>query len=349
MRPALMTGFVWLDHIDPGAHRRIKGLRLVTAYGLAAMLGAMPAVAAGLANGPALSALAGGFALWGSVSEARSTRAESSRDLLFLTAAAALGAMVFAVLAPFLRETSAVGPEAVLASGAFCVGYLRRFGVTAAGAGSQIYIGQVLAYGAGLGPHDLPLILIAAVVAAIASIVPRVLSGPAEHPPAGATLPPQGGLLPPHLAMGLQAMVAALAVVGLNAAFGLVESAWAITASTYVVAGSASATTERVKRRIIGTVIGVPIGLAFLPLITTAPLVIWAVAALAIVIYAVALPDRYDVACGAYAVVLIVTLAIGGEHSIPILAARAWETLIGAALGLAAARLLFPLRPMQRL
>ena len=30
----------WLVHVDPGTHRRIKGLRLVTAYGIAAMLGA---------------------------------------------------------------------------------------------------------------------------------------------------------------------------------------------------------------------------------------------------------------------------------------------------------------------
>lgn len=31
----------WLDRIDPGVHRRVKGLRLVTAYGIAAMLGAL--------------------------------------------------------------------------------------------------------------------------------------------------------------------------------------------------------------------------------------------------------------------------------------------------------------------
>jgi len=68
---------------------------------------------------------------------------------------------------------------------------------------------------------------------------------------------------------------------------------------------------------------------------------------LAMVIYAVALPERYDIACGAYAFVLIVTLAIGGEHSVPLLAARAWETLLGGALGLAAATLVLPLRPGQ--
>ena len=42
------------------------------------------------------------------------------------------------------------GPELTLASGAFLVGYLKRFGVLGAGIGSQIYIGQLLAYGARL-------------------------------------------------------------------------------------------------------------------------------------------------------------------------------------------------------
>jgi hypothetical protein len=31
----------WLDRIDPGVHRRVKGLRLLTAYDIAAMLGAL--------------------------------------------------------------------------------------------------------------------------------------------------------------------------------------------------------------------------------------------------------------------------------------------------------------------
>jgi len=43
-----------------------------------------------------------------------------------------------------------------------------------------------------------------------------------------------------------------------------------------------------------------------------------------------------------------VTLAVSGEHSVPLLASRVWETLIGAALGLAAAMLLLPLRPIGR-
>jgi uncharacterized membrane protein YccC len=65
---------------------------------------------------------------------------------------------------------------------------------------------------------------------------------------------------------------------------------------------------------------------------------------MAMIIYAMALPERYDVACGAFAFTLIVTLAASGVHSIPLLAARAWETLLGGALGLAAAIFILPLR-----
>jgi hypothetical protein len=335
----------WLNRIDSGAHRRIKGLRLVTAYGIAAMLGTMDDIARGLPNGIALSSLAGGFALWASVSEGRSTRAGSSRDLVLLSAAAALGAVSFIALTPLLQHLGRAGPELTLAIGAFLVGYCRRFGVTGTGLGSQVYIGQLLAYGARLSSADLPTVLGAGLLAALASVVPRVLSGPAEHPPPvpAPRAAPAAGLRPEFI-MGLQAAIAAIVIVALNAAIPLTESAWAITACTYVIAGSASATIDRVRRRIIGTAIGVPLGLVCLPLAAAVPLIAWAAAALAMVVYAMALPERYDIACGAYAFTLIVTLAVGGEHSIPLLASRVWETLLGGGLGLAAAMLLSPLR-----
>jgi hypothetical protein len=66
-------------------------------------------------------------------------------------------------------------------------------------------------------------------------------------------------------------------------------------------------------------------------------------AAVAMIIYEVALPDRYDVACAAYAFTLMVTLAVSGGISISILSARAWETLIGGSLGVATAKLILPL------
>ena len=324
----------WLDHVDPGVHRRIKGLRLVTAFGIAAMLGTLGDVTHGLPDAASLNLLAGNFALWASVSEGRATRAESSRDLVLLSVAAAVGAASFVLLAPLLARFGLAAPELVLVFGAFCVGYLRRFGLTGTGIGSQIYIGQLLAYGAALKPSDLPTLAVAGAIAVAASVVPRVLSGPAEHPPPeSAPMPRRPGALRPELIMGLQAGTGALLIVALNATVGLIQSVWAITACTYVIAGSSTGTIDRVKRRIIGTLIGVPLGLAFLPLAATMPVVVWIAAALAMVIYAMALPERYDIACGAFAFTLIVTLAVAGEHSVPVLAARAWETLLGGALG----------------
>jgi Fusaric acid resistance protein-like len=342
----------WLDHIDPGTHRRIKGLRLVTAYGLGAALGTLQDVAHSLPRGLSLASLAGGFALWASVSEGRTTRFESSRDLLLLSAAAAFGAALFIGFSPLLNQMGRAGPELTLVTGAFLVGYLKRFGMLGAGIGSQIYIGQLLAYGARLTAADLKATIIAGLIAALASIVPRVLSGPAEHPallPALASAPASGRWrLAPELVMGLQASVGSLVVVALNGVIGLEESAWAITACTYVVAGSATGTRERVRRRIVGTLIGVPLGLACLPVAEHAPLLIWGAAALAMVIYAMASPERYDIACAAFAFTLIVTLAVSGSHSISLLAARAWETLLGGGVGLAAATFIFPLGSVRQ-
>ncbi|MCX5497205.1 FUSC family protein [Kaistia dalseonensis] len=338
----------WLDAIDPGTHRRIKGLRLVTAYGIAAMMGALPAISAGLHGGASLSSLAGGFALWASVSEARIKRGESSRDLLLLCAAAVLGAAMMIALAPLLGGVGQHGAELTLVTGAFLVGFLKRFGVLGSGIGSQIYIGQLLAYGAGLGVADLPMVCIAGLIAIGASIVPRVLSGPAEHPVIAAATdaaPALGPLRsPPELIMGLQAAIAALIIVMLDDFVGLEEAAWAITACTYVIGNSSARTMERVWRRILGTLIGVPLGIACLPLATEAPMLLWSAAALAMIIYAMALPNRYDIACGAYAFTLIVTLAITGEHSLLLFLSRIWETLIGGALGLGVALILLPLR-----
>jgi hypothetical protein len=346
IQPWTMTEAVgWLERIDPGSHRRIKGLRLVTAYGIAAMLGMLPAISRGLAHGSLLSILAAGFALWASVSEGRATRPESSRDLALLVAAAALGAVTMIALTGALTGPRRPGPELTLAIGVFLVGYLKRFGILGAGIGSQIYIGQLLAYGARLTPIDLKMVGIACLIATLAAIIPRLLSGPAEHP--AVPLASARGNETPSLLMGIQGAIAALVIVGLNDIFGLEESAWAITACTYVIASSRSGTLERVRRRMLGTAIGVPLGLACLPLAIHAPIAVWMAAALAMIIYAMALPERYDIACAAYAFTLIVTMAATGEHSLKLLASRSWETMIGGALGLGAALLIVPSRSSQ--
>jgi len=330
----------WLDRIDPGVDRRIKGLRLVTAFGIASMLGAFHDITAGLPDAASLGALAGGFALWASVSEGQATRRKSARDLALLSVAAALGAVSFIEMAPLLAPFGHAGPELTLASGAFLVGYLRRFGILGTGLGSQVYIGQLYALSGGLGAGDLKTVAMAGAISALAAVVPRILSGPAERPPPFAEVNSHSIAL----RMALQASVAATIIVILDRLVGLTEAYWAITACTYVIGSSTTGTLDRVRQRIIGTAIGVPLGLAFLPIASHAPILVWIGAAVAMIVYAMALPERYDIACGAYAFALIVTLVVDGDHSLPLLAARAWETLIGGLLGLVVALVLFPIR-----
>ena len=305
----------------------------------------MPGIALPSPRGVYLGSIAAGFALWASVSEARTTRAESSRDLLFLVFAAMAGAATTIGLTVLLPNTFQAASELSLVVGAFCVGYLRRFGVLGTGIGSQIFIGQLLAYGYGLTAADLGMVVVAGAIAVMAVIVPRVLSGPTEYP----AIAPQytGDQATPvaaELRVGLQAAAAALAIVATNLGIGLEHSAWAVTASTYTISGSLEGTSQRVMRRIVGTSIGVPLALACLPIATDAPLIIWAAAGLAMIVYAMALPERYDVACGAYAFALVVTLAATGGYTTGMLLSRAWETVLGGVFGFLAAHVLWPIR-----
>jgi hypothetical protein len=335
----------WPDRVDPGTHRRIKGLRLVTAYGVAWMLGALPGLAPNLPGRATIPALAAGLALWASVSEGRAAaRAQSARDLVLLVLAGMVGATLMVLLAPRLTGRDLPGAELILVTGAFAVGYLRRYGILGAGIGSQIFIGELLVFNARLTVAEIPMVGIAGLVAIVAAVVPRMLSGPAEHPATATAEAPLPGHTPGDIAlrMGLQGAVAALAIVLLNDAVGLEESAWAITACTYVIAGSRAATVTRIWRRFLGTAVGVPLGLAALPLAEHLPLLVWAAAALAMVIYAMALPERYDIACGAYAFALIVTLVASGQASLALLLSRGWETVIGGVLGLLCALALMP-------
>ena len=343
----MILGKAWFERVDPGTDRRIKGLRLVTAYSMATLAGLLPALTGGHPNGNALSPLAAGFALWASVSEGETSRARSTSALAMLCLAATLGATAFIMLAPMIMGPGRPGAELILVSGSFCVGYFRRFGVLGAGVGSQIYLGELYASGTNLTPIDLGVVSIAGLVAAVSAIVPRLLSGPAERPAAAGPLPSADIGPTPYFFMGLQGAAASLTIVMLQDTIGLMESVWAITACTYVIATSKAATLERASRRILGTSVGVPLGLACLPLAADAPLVIWSLAAVAMMIYAMALPERYDIACGAFAFTLIVTLAAGGEHSLPFLFARLWETALGATLGLIAAMLIGPIQAVR--
>ena len=227
-----------------------------------------------------------------------------------------LGAISLVVLAPLLEHIGHTAPELSLVLGAFLVGYLRRFGLTGVGMGSQFFKGQLFAYAGHLALADLLTIVVAGALAAIASIVPRLLEGgPAEHPqPAPSPLPARAGALRPELIMGLQAGVAALLVVVLNTVIGLGESAWAITACTYVIAGTASGTIEKGEAAgHPGTAISVPLGpwsaCRSPPRCSLGRLAVGGLATM--VVYAARrCRRRFDIANGAFAFALIVTLVV---------------------------------------
>ena len=281
------SGFI--TRVDPGARQRIKGLRLVAGYGLASMLASWAPIA-GRPSGHAVPLLAGAFALWAAVSETRTTRSTSSRDLVLLVGAAVSGASSYAIASEPLRYFGPDGPELLMAFGAFLVGALRRFGPLGAGLGSQAFIGQLLACAAGMTVPDLPGIGLAGLLACIGSVVPGLLAGS----PAGSAAPASIGGQAARI-MGLQAATAVLAIVLLNAAIGLPEPWWAMAGCTYVVAGTAQGTMDRARRRALGTVVAVPIGLTYAPYAAAHPVLSWAAAAAAMVAYAIALPRRYDI------------------------------------------------------
>ena len=337
----------WIECVDPEAHRRTKGLRLVTAYGIAALLGL--ALTSQNSPGTTLGFLAGNIALWASFLEARATRSESTRDLLLLCSAAGVGAIIMMGTALLLRGVDASAPEIVIATGAFLVGYLNRFGTIGKGIGAQIFLGQIFAYACRLSWADFAMVIVATGIASLASVVPRLLSGPAEKPVLASTSVPVAGLfgLSPELVMGLQAGLAVVAISVANHMIGMQESVWAISACTFVIAGSVPGTVDRVRRRILGTIVGVPIGLLCMPLIERFPVMGWITAAGAMIVYTVASPEHYDIACGAVAFALMVTLTASGIRSPLILSARLWETAIGDTVGLVLATVVLPLRPVR--
>ncbi len=99
----------------------------------------------------------------------------------------------------------------------------------------------------------------------------------------------------------------------------------------------------------MGQAIGVALGLAVALPFAQMPLVAWALAALAIVIYSVWLPLRYDVACGAYAFALVITLAEAGASSWDAASGRGLDTVLGAAIGMAFSVLVLPVRLRDQL
>ncbi|HYP85988.1 FUSC family protein [Variovorax sp.] len=336
----------WLAQLDPGGSACLFGIRLILGYALGACLAAPTARWLGWrfdAHVP-LDLMAGGIALWALVSETAPTRAQASRQILALGLAACAGAALFAACTPALTPRFAHAPELLLATGAFVVAYLRRSTPLRAGMGSQFYIGEIFVYGVGAQHVDAHMVVLLGVVGTVSALAARLVASPAPglallHAPQQEAPWP----VPERMRMGLQATLGALAIVALDAMLQLEQAGWAITGCIYVIAGSRSDTFLRGRQRMLGNCVGVLAGLAALPLAEHLPWLGWSFAAAAMMLFAWSNALRYDIACAAYAFTLVLTLAAHGEHSVALLASRAWETLLGSALALLFAHVVLPL------
>jgi hypothetical protein len=119
----------WLERVDPGTHRRIKGLRLVTAYGIAWMMGTLEGRSIQLPGHNSLSALAAGFALW--VSVIGPVEISSCSSLPPSAGRHDDGSC------PDTGESRPSWSRSTLVIGAFRVAYLKPVGILAAGLGSH--------------------------------------------------------------------------------------------------------------------------------------------------------------------------------------------------------------------
>ena len=155
-----------------------------------------------------------------------------------------VGAVSYCLLSPLLGQHEWISGESVLITGAFLVAYLKCFGTLGGGIGSQVYIGQLLAFGFDAGPGEVGLVGVAGLIAIVASILPRWLVYRSQR--AYVTEPAVSVSPPPDretaLLSGIQTAVAATVVVALNNVFVLTESAWAITACVYVITATAQGT-----------------------------------------------------------------------------------------------------------
>jgi len=140
----------WIERIDPGTHRRVKGLRLVTAYGIAALLVTLPSITQGLHGGESLGALAGGFALWRVCLGSDGSERVGPRSCPVVRSRSSGGAPDD-VVSSFPGGAGLSGRGACACCWAFLVGHMKRYGVLGARIGSQLYLGQLFAFG--LGPR----------------------------------------------------------------------------------------------------------------------------------------------------------------------------------------------------
>ncbi|SNB52418.1 Uncharacterized membrane protein YccC [Arboricoccus pini] len=164
----------------------------------------------------------------------------------------------------------------------------------------------------------------------------------------GATMSkPQGGQasrLLPTTRVAIQGSAAALLIVLVDSILHQSHSYWAIVTAALVMTTTLGDTWRRAVQRGVGTAIGVMIGLALGPLTDYAQIVMLPVLMIAVGVFAMNVKSRYDVACGAVGLAVVLGLEVFQQAPLAVLFSRIWETGFGSLVGILVAATVLPVR-----
>jgi len=153
----------------------------------------------------------------------------------------------------------------------------------------------------------------------------------------------------PAVRIGLQGAAATAILVLLDAVAGLDHAYWAIVAAVFIVANSFADTWQRAVARAAGTLVGVLLAIALGAATGHDPRVLAPAAVLALLAAGVTIKTRYGFASGAIGFTVILAIEIFLQAPLGLLFARIWETALGAAVAMAVAWLVYPIRLTDQL
>ncbi|MCK7611595.1 FUSC family protein [Roseibium sediminicola] len=175
-----------------------------------------------------------------------------------------------------------------------------------------------------------------------------LLAEEADLEPLAATLSAEGGRTAwwRRLAwrLALQAGVAAAAGTALGVALDLSHAYWVTLTVIIVLTNSLGTTLQKTVQRTVGTAVGVVIAMAVDPVLAGAPELRLGLVIAAIPAVIVFMDRNYTIASGIISFLVVMGLQTLEGLPLAELWARLYDTLLGAAIGLGAAWLLFPKR-----
>jgi len=170
-------------------------------------------------------------------------------------------------------------------------------------------------------------------------------AGTAEPVPPVAGLPEAIETAPglrPTTRVAIQGLVATTVTTALDLGIGLSHAYWATLTVAFVLGGSVGETVGRVRSRLAGTVVGVLVGIAMVWALDGNVALLAGLCILATMVSLVTLRERYDVSAATLAFAFVIGLHLVADLGTVGMLSRIYETAIGAAVALAAARLVLP-------